>query len=68
VEDRKSVLETVRPADAIGRLSARDRSSRTIFVVIGVLLFFGIIFFGVSLFRSTSDGTGSLNLPSVKQK
>jgi len=68
VEDRKSVLETVRPADALGRLSARNSSQRIVFVVAGVLIFFGIVFFGASLFRTTSGGTGNLDLPSVKQK
>lgn len=67
MDERKSVIETIRPADALGRLASRSRSSRPLVLAVAVVIFFGAVFLVGSIMYRVSQGTGSIELPSVNQ-
>ncbi len=65
MEERKSVLETTKPSDALGRLTARRSGKRTTLVLIGavvVLLLAGLVGLIIS---NASRGTDGVKVPKV---
>lgn len=65
MEDRKSVLETTKPSDAIGRLTARQHRHHSLVVVLGVVLLFVVVgLVGLMFFRA-SQGTQGIEVPAV---
>lgn len=68
MDQRKSILETVTPTDAVGRLAAKNRKSHAVYIVLAVLIFFGAVVLGAALFRTSSEGVRSgIVLPSVNK-
>ncbi|MEK7063514.1 MAG: hypothetical protein AAB955_02365 [Patescibacteria group bacterium] len=63
MEDRKSILETVKPSDALVRLGSRQSGFRMWAVVIAVLFLFGVVIVAASIFNST--GASNEPVPSV---
>ena len=66
-EDRKSVLETVKPTDALGRLRARHSQTRTVMLTIGAIALLGLIFLVGTIIHNTSRGTEGLKVPGVAE-
>ncbi len=65
MEDRKSILETVTPRDALGRLSARQKHSKLVVVLIGVVvLFVAALLVGLIISKAT-QGTRGIDVPTV---
>jgi hypothetical protein len=65
VEERKSVLETTAPSDALGRLKARTAHSRTLLVIIGVVVLIALALLVGLLVRNVSRGSQAVEVPSV---
>lgn len=65
LSERKSVLETVRSSDPLGRLSERTAKNRITIIVITVVVLFGLIFLIAGLVTKTSRGTDNIKIPSV---
>jgi hypothetical protein len=66
-EERKSVLETTKPADALSRLSARQGGGRSTAIVVGVLALVGLIFLIATIITNTTRGTQDLRVPTVER-
>lgn len=64
-EERKSVLETTKPSDALGRLKERTSHSRTTFVIVAVILAIGLVVLVTTILNNTIQGSVNVRVPSV---
>lgn len=67
MEERKSVLETTKRADAYNTLETRQRSSRSIAITITAVVVLGLIFLIATIIHNTTRGTEGLRVPSVER-
>jgi hypothetical protein len=67
VEDRTSILDSVKPTGALERLSARNARSTWWYLVFGaaILLALGAILFAI--ITNTTQGTSSISVPTVNR-
>ena len=64
MEDRESALVTVQPTNALGRLAARTKASRVVFVIVAVVALLIAVYIGAALLAGDTL-TGVETVPSV---
>lgn len=65
MEERKSILETTGPADALGSFSTRRAWSRVSIVLIGVTVLFVLAFLAGAIINTASRGSAGVEIPKV---
>jgi hypothetical protein len=66
-EERKSVLETTKPSDALGRLRERQKGGRSVMITIGAIAFLGLVFLIATIIHNTTRGTLDVRVPAVER-
>lgn len=67
MEERKSVLETTKPADSLGKITDRQRHGRMVSIAIAVIVVFGLVFLVATIIYNTTQGTAGLKVPAVSR-
>lgn len=67
VEERKSVLETTKPSDALGRLRARQSGGRSLMLILGVLVILGLAALIGLIINNAASGTLNVPVPAVER-
>ena len=65
MEERKSVLETVRPADAVGRYESRSKTTRPWLIAGLVVVLIFVVYIVGTIIHRTVSGTDNLSVPRV---
>lgn len=65
MEERKSVLETTKPADSLTRFTDRQRHRRVVGIATAVIVVFGLVFLVATIIHNTTQGTAGLKVPAV---
>lgn len=67
MEERKSVLETTKPSDAIGRLTARHSQSRFFVLLLAVVVLFAVVALIGLIISNATRGTAGIEVPKVSR-